>query len=81
MSQEKVTRYKEEKANRRKNMKKAKAKNVCRKIAGTVVALALIAFVGISAYQKYDDNKGRDAVTVDYSAISDYASALDGEAE
>lgn len=81
MSQEKVARYKEQKANRRKIMKKAKIKNVCLKIAGTVVGLALVIFVAGSAYVKYDANKTRPSVEVDYCAFDDYIQSLSDTAE
>ena len=42
MSQEKVDRYKQEKANRKKIMRKQKVMNIVRKSVLTVAALALV---------------------------------------
>ena len=46
MSQKKVDRYKQEKANRKKIMRKQKMMNIARKTVLTVVALALVAWLG-----------------------------------
>ena len=50
MSQEKVDRYKQEKANRKKIVKKQRIMNVVRK---TVLSLAVIALVGWLGYSAY----------------------------
>lgn len=81
MSQEKVARYKEEKANRKKLMKKAKRKAVLMKLAASLVAIALVVLIGTSAYSKYEENKKRPSVTVDYSAVQDYIQTLSAEEE
>lgn len=81
MSQAKVERYKKEKANRQKLMKRAKVKAVCLKIGGAVVGLALVIFVAGSAYVKYDENKTRPSVEVDYGAVGDYVEQLSADAE
>ena len=46
MSQEKVDRYKNEKANRKKIMKKQKAMHIVRNTIMSVAALALIGWLG-----------------------------------
>ena len=46
MSQEKVDRYKAEKANRKQAMKKGKAANALRKCIVTVCGLLLVAWIG-----------------------------------
>ena len=48
MSQAKVDRYKEEKANRKKVMRKEKIANRLRKCAVAVVAAALVVWIGYS---------------------------------
>ena len=48
MSQEKVDRYKEQKANRKETMKKKKRASVIRNAVGSVVLVAVIAWVGYS---------------------------------
>ena len=50
MSQEKVDRYKQEKVNRKQIMRKQKLMNNMRKGVLVVVALALIGWLGYSAY-------------------------------
>ena len=57
MSQEKVDRYKQEKANRKKIMRKQKAMSIVRKAVLSVAALALVAWLGYSAYDMYESGK------------------------
>ena len=64
MSQEKVDRYKKEKANRKKTMRREKAMSIVRKAVLTVAALALIGWLGYSAYDIYDFNKERGVAEV-----------------
>ena len=54
MSQEKVDRYKQEKVNRKQIMRKQKLMNNMRKGVLVVVALALIGWLGYSAYDIYE---------------------------
>ena len=54
MSQAKVDRYKEEKANRKKVMRKEKIANRLCKCAVAVVAAALVVWIGYSAYNMYE---------------------------
>lgn len=76
MSQEKVDRYKQEKANRKQNMKKEKAKQVFRRGVVGVLGLALIGWLGYSAYNVYETNKPKETAQVDYTAITEYQSDL-----
>lgn len=69
MSQAKVDRYKEEKANRKKIVKKAKMMNTVRKCVVGVVGLLLIGWIGYSAYNTYDANKPQEKVEIDYTAV------------
>ena len=78
MSQAKVDRYKKEKANRKKNMKKEKIQNVLRKCAVFVVALVL---VGYSAYNTYESKKPKEEVEIDYSAVTDFQQGMSEAAE
>lgn len=48
MSQEKVNRYKEEKANRKKILRRQKIKKICSRIIVAVIALAIIGYAGFS---------------------------------
>ena len=76
MSQEKVDRYKKEKANRKKTMRREKAMSIVRKAVLTVTALALIGWLGYSAYDIYDSNKERVVAEVNYDAVTDYLNSL-----
>ena len=50
MSQEKVNRYKEQKANRKEIMKKEKQQSQMRKMIAVLVALVCVGWLGYSAY-------------------------------
>ena len=76
MSQEKVDRYKQEKANRKKIMRRQKAMNIVRKAVLTVAALALVAWLGYSAYDIYESGKERVVAEVNYDAITNYVNEL-----
>ncbi|MDD2979794.1 MAG: hypothetical protein PHN80_07455 [Hespellia sp.] len=76
MSQEKVDHYKEEKANRKKIVRKEKIMNVVRKSVLALVAVALIGWLGFSAYNSYTASQPREVVEIDYNAITDYMNAL-----
>ena len=76
MSQEKVDRYKQEKANRKKIMKKQRIMNVLRTCAASLVGLALVGWLGYSAYDTYTANQEREVVSVNYDAINDYLNGL-----
>lgn len=76
MSQEKVDRYKQEKANRKKTMKKQRLMNVVRKCVLSLAGLALIGWLGYSAYNTYSANQEREVATINYDAINTYMSEL-----
>lgn len=77
MSQAKVDRYKEEKRNRKEIIAKEKRKRTLNKIAGWLIALALIAWAGFSAYGIYKDNQPMETIYTDLSAINDYLGTLE----
>lgn len=76
MSQEKVDRYKQEKVNRKKNMRKQRMMNIVRKSALTLAGLALIGWLGYSAYDTYTANQERAVASVNYDAVSTYLNGL-----
>lgn len=80
MSQEKVDKYKKEKANRKQTMKKQKVRHLLRRCVVAVLGLALVCWIGYSAYGVYEDSRPQETAQVDYSAISDYETNLN-EAE
>ena len=72
MSQEKVDRYKQEKANRKKIMRKQKAMGIVRKLILAVVAIALVGWLGYSAFDIYESGKERVVAEVNYDAVTNY---------
>ena len=73
MSQEKVAKYKEEKANRKKTMKKEKIMKTVVAVLAILVIAAPVAWVGYSAVVTIINNQPRESVEVDYTALDDYA--------
>lgn len=87
MSQEKVDRYKKEKANRAKIQKKEKRTLFLEKCAIAAVCVVAIGWIGYSAYNlitRPDADKAQETVTteMDVNALNDYLAGLsDEEAE
>lgn len=86
MSQEKVDKYKKEKANREKLQKKEKRTLFLEKLAIGAVALVMVGWIGYSAYgvlTREDPDEEKEVVTteMDTTAITDYLSQLAGDAE
>ncbi len=78
MSQEKVDRAKEAKANRKKTVAKERRNRQIATICGSVIAIALVIWIGISGYNKYQENK-EEVVTstaVNMEALSNYLNGL-----
>lgn len=78
MSQEKVDRYKKEKANRKQEMKKQHRMHVIRCTVMGVVTAALVGWLGYSAYGFYEQNQPRKVAEVDYTAVNDYLQSMVG---
>ena len=81
MSQEKVDRYKKEKANRVKIRKKEKRALFFEKLAIAVVCLAALGWIGYSAYglaTREDPDAEKEVVTteMDVTALTDYLNGL-----
>lgn len=74
MSQEKVERYKKEKANRKQTMKRAKLRKGLLKAAAVVVVVLAIVGVGYSSYQSYLMKPVE--VTADMSAFDEYVTNI-----
>lgn len=72
MSQEKIDRYKQEKANRKKNMNNQRMMSWARKGVLTLAGLALVGWLGYSAYDRFSSNKTRETTTVNYEAVNSY---------
>lgn len=80
MSQEKVDRYKQEKATRKQTMRKQKMMHVVRNTVMGIIAVVLIGWLGYSAYGIYEEKQPREMVEVDYTAVDSYLQSL-GESE
>ncbi|WP_251391202.1 hypothetical protein [Mediterraneibacter agrestimuris] len=76
MSQEKVDRYKKEKAGRKQMIRKQRVMNAVRKCVLTVAALALVGWLGYSAYDTYTANQEREVASVNYDAVNTYLQNL-----
>ncbi len=79
MSQEKVDRYKQEKANRKKIMRKQRIMSVVRKCVLTLAGLALVGWLGYSAYDMYESGRERAVAEVNYDAVTNYVNSLTEE--
>ena len=86
MSQEKVDKYKKEKANREKLQKREKRTLFLEKLAIGAVAIVMVGWIRYSAYgvlTREDPDEEKTVVTteMDTTAITDYLSQLSGDAE
>lgn len=79
MSQEKVNKYKEEKANRKETMKKAKRASLVRNIVASVLLVAAIGWVGYSGITYIIRHRPRPEVDVNYTAVNDYVESIKPE--
>lgn len=79
MSQAKVDRYKEEKANRKKTMEKEKMLRRVKMAVGVLVAVVIVGWAGFSGYRVYENNKPMKTIYTNLSAIEDYMTTLDTE--
>lgn len=79
MSQAKVDRYKEEKANRKEIMKKQKRKRVAVWTVAVVICAAVIGLIGFSGYKSYQAKQPRSSYEVNYTSIDEYLSGLTAE--
>lgn len=76
MSQEKVNRYKEEKANRKAIMKKQKRMRILRNTLTAVVVVGVLSWIGYSGYTAYVDSQPVEKAEVDYTSIAEYLTGL-----
>ena len=80
MSQAKVDKYKQEKANRQQTIKKEKRMDKIKVAAGSLVVLVLAVWIGISVFDKVE-NRELKTVYFDTSALKDYVRELSEEIE
>lgn len=83
MSQAKVDRYKEEKRNRAKIIKKEKREWLFTKIGLAAIAVVMIGWVGMSVYTSIENSDENTEVletyTLDASALDDYIDGLNAD--
>ena len=71
MSQAKVEKYKQEKANRKKIMKKEKRMHILRVILASLVGLVIVGFLVWSVVDKYNDkNNSTEPITLSEEEMS-----------
>lgn len=78
MSQEKVNRYKEEKANRKAIQAKEKRRKLFVKAVGGLIALALVCWLGYSVYDMCN-KPDTTPIQVDAAALDEYLNELGTE--
>lgn len=82
MSQAKVDRYKEQKKNRDKIMKREKREWAATKAGLSLIALALVAWIGFSVYTGFNAPEPENTVTdkptytLDTSSVDEYLGSL-----
>lgn len=81
MSQEKVDRYKAEKANRKQTMQREKYKSIAGRICAVAICAVLVGWCGYSIYQRYESTRPTEYLEVDTTAITDYENSLNPETE
>jgi len=79
MSQEKVDRYKEQKKNRKAIQAKKKRNALIVKICASLIALALVVWLGYSVMDSYEKKQNSGPVTADITALDDYVMSLNTE--
>lgn len=76
MSQKKVDRYKEQKANRKKEVKKARTKSTLTRLAGVIVCLAFVCWIGYSGYTIWESSQPAKTTEITTDALTNYLSDI-----
>ncbi|MCR5468835.1 MAG: hypothetical protein K6F37_07740 [Lachnospiraceae bacterium] len=76
MSQAKVDKYKQEKANRAQIMAREKRNRFLTRLAGLAVVVAVVAWAGYSGYSTYMNNYTPDKTEITTDALDEYLSGL-----
>ena len=79
MSQAKVDKYKQEKANRKQILAKEKRNRALTKAGLTIVGLALVAWIGISAVDFIRESRPVKTIYANTKGIDDYMNELYAE--
>lgn len=76
MSQAKVDRYKQEKANRKKIMAQEKRKHLLAVVCGWVIVIAIVGWAGFSAYNAYENSRPVETIYANLDSINSYMASL-----
>ena len=79
MSQEKVDRYKQEKANRKQIMAREKRMHRLAILCGWVIVIAIVTWAGFSAYRIYENSRPIETIYANLDPINDYINSLNAE--
>ena len=79
MSQEKVAKYKEQKAHRKEIIRKEKRARIIRTSMVVVICAVALGWIGYSGVDKYIDSIPREMAEVDYTAVTEYMNGLNAE--
>lgn len=77
MSQAKVDRYKEEKANRKKIMAQEKRNHMLALCCGWAIAIAIVGWAGYSAYNIYENSKPMETIYTNLDSLNEYLGSLE----
>lgn len=80
MSQEKVNKYKEEKANRKQIMKRERRNRIIGRIVGTVICLAIVGWLGYSVYDSAAKKSAASQTEANLEAMQNYLGGLSAPA-
>ena len=79
MSLAKVDRYKKEKADRKKTMRKEKIMRKVKRCVAGVIALAIVGWKKKTTKKQHSTNQERAVAEVNYDSVKDYLSTLSAE--
>ena len=79
MSQKKVDRYKQEKANRKQIIAREKRMHRLASVCGWAIAAAIVGWAGYSAYNIYENSRPVETIYANLDPINDYMSSLNEE--
>ena len=79
MSQAKVDSYKKYKGQIQKQQKRNKFFNYLKLAVALIIIALIIVWIGYSAYEKIEECRPREEVTVDYTAFDEYLQGLSQE--
>lgn len=76
MSQAKVDRYKEEKRNRKQEVKNQKRKKAALKVVGVLVCAAIVVWIGFSGYNYRQENRPIETTQINLDPIQNYLNSF-----